>query len=108
MACTVPPRRESKSEPASPEIVINGSRNQLSVKSEASTAIKADPVNEASVPINEIPPEVPFSTTFRKFVIMRGGFGLSTPSSVAQVSALTAASAAANPTQGRLDSGKKK
>jgi len=39
---------------------------------------------------------------------MRGGFGFNTPSSVAHVSALTAASAAANPTQGRLDSGKKK
>ena len=108
MACTVPPRKESKSEPANPERVINGNRNQLSVRSEARKAIKADPVNEASVPINEIPPEVPFSTILRRSVIMRGGFGFNTPSSVAHVSALTAASAAANPTQGRLDSGKKK
>jgi hypothetical protein len=60
------------------------------------------------VPINEIPPEVPFSTTLVKFVIMRGGFGFNTPSYVPQVSALTAARAAAKPIQVQGSLGKKK
>ena len=45
------------------------------------------------------------STRLLILVIRRGGVGFRTPSSVAQVSALTAASAAANPTHGMSDSG---
>ena len=73
MAWTVPPSSESKSEPANPEKVISRKRDQLPVKREARNAIKAEPVNEARVPIKEIPPEVPFSTILFKLVIMRGG-----------------------------------
>ncbi len=63
------------------------------------------PASDASVPNNEIPPEVPFSTRFLKSVIMRGAVGFRTPNSVAHVSALTAANAAANPAQPTMDSG---
>ena len=108
MAWTVPPMSESKREPANPEIVTSRNSDQLSVKSEARNAINAEPAKEASVPINEIPPEVPFSTTFLKSVIMRGGWGFNTPSSVAHVSALTAARDAAKPSQGQSSFGKKK
>src|SRR5512138_713725 len=105
MAWTVAPRRESKSEPASPAKVISGKSDQLSVNSEAGKAITAAPNSEAPVPQTEMPPEVPFSTCLRRSVIIRGGVGFNTPNSVAQVSALTAASEAAKPTQGRIDSG---
>src|SRR6266498_991567 len=105
MACTVAPSRESKREPASPAKVISGKSNQLPVNRAAGNAIMDAPNSDAKVPHNEIPPEVPFSTRFLKSVIIRGGVGFKTPSSVAQVSALTAARDAANPTQGRIDSG---
>jgi len=105
MACTVAPRNESNSEPASPEKVISRNSDQLSVRKDARMPIKAEPARDASVPINEIPPEAPFSTTFFKLVMMRGGCGFRTPNSVAHVSALTAARAAANPTHGTIDSG---
>ena len=65
----------------------------------------AAPNSDASVPHKEMPPDVPFSTSFLKSVIMRGAVGFKTPSSVAQVSALTAASEAANPSQGMIDCG---
>ncbi len=77
----------------------------VGLRNAARIAIRAEPKSEATVPNGETPPEVPFSTPFRKFVIMRGGVGFSTPNSVAHVSALTAASDAANPTQPRIDSG---
>src|SRR5215207_4687086 len=105
MACTVAPMNESKSEPASPAKVISGKSNQLSLKRAVGNAITAEPASDARIPNNEIPPEVPFSTRFRRSVIRRGGVGFKTPSSVAHVSALTAASEAANPTQGRTDPG---
>ena len=69
--------------------------------------MSAEPAREASVPIAEIPPEVPFSTGLRRSVISRGGAVFSAPSSVAHVSAFTAASAPANPIQGQSCSGKK-
>src|SRR5688572_9364925 len=105
MACTVAPRNESKSEPASPEKVISKNSDQSLVNQAVGSAITEAPNSEAKVPNNEIPPEVPFSTRFLKSVIVRGGVGFRTPNSVAHVSALTAASAAANPTQPRFDSG---
>lgn len=111
MACTVAPRNESKSEPVSPERVISGKSDQLSrkgtmsVSSEARAAIRAEPAKDASVPMRETPPEVPFSTRLRKSMIIRGGVGFKTPNSVAHVSALTAASEAANPIQPMFDSG---
>lgn len=107
MAWTVAPRNESKSEPARPPKVISGNSDQFAVNNDASAAINAEPAREASVPTREIPPEVPFSTRLRKSVIMRGADGFNTPSSVAHVSALTAASEAANPIQPMFDSGKK-
>ena len=105
MACTVAPSSESKREPPRPAREISGKSNQLPVNRAAGNAIRQAPNSDAKVPHNEIPPEVPFSTRFFKSVIMRGGVGFRTPSSVAHVSALTAASAAAKPTQGRIDSG---
>ena len=111
MACTVAPRKESKSEPARPARVTiknTDAESVIGLNREARMPIKAEPAKDASVPINEIPPEVPFSTTLVMLVIMRGGFGFSTPSSVPQVSALTAASAAAKPSQGQSSFGKKK
>lgn len=109
IACTVAPRKESKREPARPAIVISTKWTVVSVlrgeNKTAGSAIMAEPAREASVPNNEIPPDVPFSTRLRKTVIMRGGVGFRTPNSVAHVSALTAASEAANPIQGRIDSG---
>src|SRR5574340_1609554 len=50
----------------------------------------AAPPRAASVPVRLTPPEVPFSTTL-PLLIDRGSTGLRMPSSVAQVSALTAA-----------------
>src|SRR3990172_8991958 len=70
-------------------------------------AISAAPPAAASVPKMEMAPDVPCSTAFQE-VINRGRVGLSTPSSVAQVSALTAASEAANSTQVQDAVGKKK
>lgn len=105
MACAVAPRNESKSEPASPAKVIGKKSDQLAVNNDARAAISAEPANEASVPTRETPPEVPFSTRLRGSVIMRGGVRFKTPSSVAHVSALTAASEAANPIQPMFESG---
>src|SRR5688572_3594008 len=105
MACTVAPRNESKSEAAKPAKVTRGKSNQLSANEAASSAMMAEPKSEANIPNNETPPEVPFSTRFLRSVIIRGGLGFKTPNSVAHVSALTAASEAANPTQLRVDSG---
>ena len=110
MACTVAPRKESNKDPASPaRVTIKnvGKGSAAGLSTEARIPISAEPARDANVPNNEIPPEVPFSTTFFKFVMTRGGCGFSTPNSVAHVSALTAASAAANPIHGRVDSGKK-
>ena len=67
--------------------------------------MRAEPNSDANVPNSETPPEVPFSTRFLKFVIISGGVEFRTPNSVAHVSALTAASDAAKPTQLILDSG---
>ncbi len=69
--------------------------------------MKAAPPVAANVPYTEIPPEVPRSTGFQD-VINRGLLGLSTPSSVAHVSALTAARDPANPNHIQPLSGKKK
>src|SRR6266508_320615 len=99
MACTVAPRSESKSEPAKPAKTISGRRVQFFANHAAGSAITDEPNSDANVPNNETPPEVPFSTRFLKSVIIRGGVGFRTPNSVAQVSALTAARDAANPTQ---------
>src|SRR5450756_2824922 len=63
------------------------------------------PASAASRPTRLTPPEVPRSTGL-PVVIKRGEFGLSTPSSVAQVSALAAASAAVAPSQGQVAAGK--
>lgn len=105
MAWTVAPSNESKREPASPAKVISGKSDQLAVSSDARRAMSAEPAREARVPTRETPPEVPFSTRLRMSVIMRGGDGFKTPSSVAHVSALTAASEAANPIQPMFESG---
>ena len=53
----------------------------------------ADPIKAPKVPIKETPPEVPMGT-FLKVMIDRGSPLASTPSSVAHVSAVTAASEA--------------
>src|SRR5687768_16271115 len=110
MACTVAPRNESKSEPARPEAVIRKKSPAVSVfsvveRKTASSAISEEPKRDAPVPHSESPPDVPFSTRFLKSVIKRGRVGFKTPNSVAHVSALTAASDAANPIQGIIDSG---
>src|SRR5215216_1260325 len=105
MAWTVAPRRESKSEPASPAQATSGKRDQLLAKRATGNAIIAAPNSDAQVPHDEIPPDVPFSTRFFKSVIRRGEVEFKTPNSVPHVSALTAASAAVNPIQGRIDSG---
>jgi hypothetical protein len=60
--------------------------------------MKAAPPRAARVPKSEMAPDVPFSTAFQ-VVIRRGWVGLSTPSSVAQVSAFTAAQEAAQAIQ---------
>src|SRR5262245_39671154 len=103
MAWTVAPSSESTSEPSRPLAVM--SKNKCSPPSDDQTAgnraITAEPNRAAPVPNNEIPPEVPLSTRLPGSVIRRGGEGFNTPSSVAQVSALTAASAAANPRNGQ-------
>src|SRR5215207_6834474 len=105
MACTVAPRYESKSEAARPAKVTMGKSDQLSANKAASSAMMTEPKREANIPNNETPPEVPFSTRFWRSVMIRGRVGFRTPNSVAHVSALTAASDAANPTQLRVDSG---
>jgi len=75
--------------------------NRMAIK-----ATKPAPRNDARVPVKEMAPLVPFSTLL-KFVINLGKPGLSTPNSVAQVSAFTAAIEAANPIQGQVSDGKK-
>jgi len=57
-------------------------------------ATSSDPEKAACVPSRLTPPDVPTSTIL-PFVINRGGVRLSTPSSVAHVSALAAAREAA-------------
>ncbi len=69
------------------------------------TATQAAPASAEAVPRGVIPPEVPISTVL-PLVISRGRVALSTPNSVAQVSALAAASEAAPANQGQAEPGK--
>jgi len=111
MACTVAPNNESNSEPSKPAMVTHKKIDQslpVGDSNAASIPMIPAPASDASVPTGEIPPDVPFSTALRKSVINLGEVGFSTPNSVAQVSALTAASEAANPSQGQVASGKTK
>ena len=64
MACTVAPRRESKSEPVRPAREIIGKRAQLCANQAAGKAMIDAPSRDANVPNNEIPPEVPFRRAF--------------------------------------------
>ena len=97
MTCTVAPSSESSIAPASPAAaVINKSgrvETGLANRPPASP-IRAAPPSAARVPHPVTPPDDPGSTICR-VVIRRGGAGLRTPSSVAHVSALTAAMAPA-------------
>lgn len=68
----------------------------------AGAAMAAAPSNEAAIPVAEMPPEVPLVTCLRRLVISRGGLRSNTPSSVAHVSALTAANAPAKPNHGQV------
>jgi len=97
----VAPKIESKSAPSKPakEMIPNPLQlPPVGVSMEARMAMKIAPPAAEIVPRNEIAPDVPRSTGFQE-VITRGRDGLSTPSSVAHVSALTAASEAANANQ---------
>src|SRR5437588_12704411 len=100
MACRVAPRKLSKMLPAIPEIaLISGSvasdlRSPCSIQKQRPS--ENAPRKEAAIPRALMPPDVPGATHF-PVVIRRGGDELSTPSSVAQVSALAAASAPVKP-----------
>src|SRR5437588_10857359 len=100
MACTVAPRKLSKMLPAMrPVRPLSGGaasdlRNPCKIQNQRPW--QSAPRNEAVVPSKVIPPDVPGATRLPE-VIKRGGDELSTPSSVAQVSALAAASAPVNP-----------
>ena len=110
MACIVLPSKESNPEPNIPEIEIMQYKrigSSTGIRKMAIMATRLAPKNEAKVPTNEMAPLVPFST-FLKFVINLGGPGFSTPNSVAQVSAFTAAIEAIKPVQGQDSEGKKK
>src|SRR5258708_478564 len=102
MAWIVAPSNESNSEPSNPLIEITSNIDQLipfGDRNAANMPIKAAPRNAAQVPYHETPPDAPGSTRLSRFVTTLGGVGFNTPSSVAHVSALTAASAPANPIQ---------
>src|SRR5579875_3970 len=100
MACTVAPSKLSKKLPASPlSSATNGSdandRGNRCKPQKTRPSEKA-PSAEAVVPSSVIPPEVPGETRFPD-VIKRGSCLLSTPNSVAQVSALAVANAPVKP-----------
>src|ERR1700690_1157519 len=107
MACTVAPSHESKSEPSRPPKIThrNPDARLSGVRRAERAPIKPAPRRAALVPYNETPPEVPRSTGFSKLVIRRGRSGSKPPSSVAHVSALAAATAAANPGHVQINCG---
>ena len=95
----VAPKKESTKLPVSPAIEIAANKNQsdevLFRKASGSIntpgiAINSAATNAASDPNSDTPPDVPRSITFPETMWI-GGFMLSTPISVAQVSAFTAA-----------------
>src|SRR5258706_1917285 len=108
MAWTVAPRNESNNEPSRPAAATATPTRQeagYGAIHTASTPISAAPASAARVPVSETAPEVPFSTSLPGFVSIRGGCGFKTPSSVVQVSALTAARLPAKPTHTQAASG---
>src|SRR3990172_3382026 len=100
MACTVAPKYESKKLPKNPVVVaIRNTGNPTA----CGTSQAKTPMNKAAEKANKLPntdtaPEVPGGTVL-PVVIKRGGVLLSTPNSVAQVSAFTVARAAAKAAQ---------
>src|SRR6267143_1115848 len=95
--CTVAPSRESASMPTMPA-TATPAVNQPGCANPASTAINPAPATPPIVPRSVIPPSVPAETE-RPLVIRRGGVRECLPISLAQVSAVAAARAPANPGQ---------
>src|SRR5918992_2819738 len=107
MACTVAPIHESNNEPNRPASATTRNtpaafqsapipiplESPIQVRAAAKSPMNIAPAREAEVPTQVIPPEVPVSTSL-PLVMSRGRERLNTPSSVAQVSAVTVAIAA--------------
>ncbi len=97
MAWNDAPSKESTKDPVNPaRVIIKTPLSQMIIGKTRVVieAMKTDPASAEREPISVTPPDVPASTVFQE-VIRRGFMGLSEPSSVAQVSAVTAAMAPA-------------
>src|SRR3990172_12375255 len=100
MACTVAPKYESKKLPKNPVVVAirNTGSPTACGTSQAKTPMNKAAQKATRLPKTDTAPEVPGDTAL-PLVIKRGGVLLSTPNSVAQVSAFTVARAAAKAAQ---------
>src|SRR6266849_1096668 len=100
MACSVAPRKLSKQLPTMPLISARRGAGASDLRKPCPAQKKNPreyaPRADAAIPSSVTPPEVP-GTTGWPLVIKRGDDTLSTPSSVAQVSAVAAASAPVKP-----------
>src|SRR6266849_3318891 len=100
MACSVAPSKLSMQLPTMPLINARSGKGASDLRkpchAQKKKPIEHAPRADAAIPSSVTPPEVP-GTTGWPLVIKRGADALSTPSSVAQVSAVAAASAPVKP-----------